>query len=116
MTDPGPFLLVVVSCLGMHVLYVMVIVAHYRVLPADWLERFWRASSSRSRPPAWERWIGNVIGALFLAIPTGLMVFAILRPERAGGGFGVLSAVLELALATAWTGYLLLGARGPRAW
>jgi len=116
MSDPGPFLSVVVSCLVMHVVYVMVIVAHYRVLPADWLEQFWRASSSRSRPPAWERWIGNVIGALFLAIPTGLMVFAIMRPERAGGSLGVLLAVLELALVTARMGYLLLGARGPRAW
>jgi hypothetical protein len=69
MTDPGPFRLVVVSCLVMHVVYVTVIVAHYRVLPANWLGRFWRASSSRSRPPAWERWIGNVIGALFPGHP-----------------------------------------------
>lgn len=116
MTAPWPFLLVVVSCLVMHVMYVMVIVAQYRVLPADWLERLWRANSSRSRSPLWARWIGTVIDALFVAIPTGLMVFAIVRPERAGGGFGVLLAVLELALATAWTGYLLLGARAPRSW
>ena len=98
----------------MHVGNVMVIVGHYRVLPAEWLERFWLATNSRSRPAARERWIGNVVGALFLAIATGLMVLAIVLPERAGGGFGVLLAVLELALATVWTGYLLLGARGPR--
>lgn len=115
MTDPAPFLLIVVSCLVTHVVFVTGMVAPIGCFqPIGW--SVWRASSSGSRPPAWERWMGNVFGALLLAMPTGLMVLAILRPERAGGGFGVPFAVIELALATAWTGYLLLGARGPRAW
>lgn len=113
MTEIGPFLLLVGSALVMHLVNIAVMVARFRVLPADWLETVWRVSSDPSRPSRLTFWTGNAIGAILLAIPTAIMLFAILRPERPAGG-GALLAAIELATATAWLAYLLLGARGPR--
>lgn len=108
MTDVAQSLLLAFSCFVIHVMAFTSVVATFRTLPANWLEKFWREAGYGSSR-GWARWLNVALGGAFALLATWLGVILL----RAGSHATLIGAV-ELLLASAWLLYLLVGARASR--
>jgi hypothetical protein len=107
-TDVAPSLLLAFSALVIHMMAFTSVVAAFRTLPANWLERFWREAGYGSSR-GWARWSNVALGGAFALLATWIGVNLLL----AGSQLTLIGAA-ELLLASAWLLYLLVGARASR--
>ena len=108
MTDVAQSLLLAFSALVIHMMAFTSVVALFRTLPANWMERFWREAGYGSST-GWTRWLNVAVAGAFALLATWL-VFTLLL----AGSQSALIGAAELLLASAWLFYLLVGARASR--